>query len=96
MSGYVVKTYCSIGHRNQMNISRYYRPELDVFRLIAFLMMFISHSMDFIPIPPVQHFWNSQYLPAWRFRRAVFFLLSAFPHHQAVDSFVARIRFVCG
>ena len=61
-----------------MSIKRYYRPELDVLRFIAFMMVFIVHRMDFIPIDPAQHYWLYIVCLLGDFGVAVFFLLSAF------------------
>ncbi|HMJ63068.1 MAG TPA: acyltransferase family protein [Bryobacteraceae bacterium] len=59
-------------------ISRYYRPELDVLRLIAFLFVFLVHRMDFLPIDPAKHFWPYNICLLGDFGVPVFFLLSAF------------------
>ena len=59
-------------------IERYYRPELDVLRLIAFLIVFIVHRMDFLPIHPGSHFWLYNLFLLGDFGVPVFFLLSAF------------------
>ena len=61
-----------------MSIKRYYRPELDVLRFIAFMMVFIVHRMDFIPIDPAQHYWLYNVCLLGAFGVPVFFLLSAF------------------
>jgi peptidoglycan/LPS O-acetylase OafA/YrhL len=61
-----------------MAIKRYYRPELDVLRFIAFLIVFIVHRMDFIPIDPAQHYWLYNICLLGDFGVPVFFLLSAF------------------
>jgi peptidoglycan/LPS O-acetylase OafA/YrhL len=57
---------------------RYYRPELDVLRFLAFLIVFIVHRMDFLPIDPAQHFWLYNLCLLGDFGVPVFFLLSAF------------------
>jgi peptidoglycan/LPS O-acetylase OafA/YrhL len=64
--------------RAAVNIKRYYRPELDVFRFIAFMMVFIVHRMDFIPIDPAQHYWLYNLCLLGDLGVPVFFLLSAF------------------
>ena len=64
--------------RAAVNIKRYYRPELDVFRFIAFMMVFIVHRMDFIPIDPAQHYWLYNVCLLGDLGVPVFFLLSAF------------------
>ncbi len=61
-----------------MTIKRYYRPELDVLRFVAFSMVFIVHRMDFIPIDPAQHYWLYNICLLGDFGVPVFFLLSAF------------------
>jgi peptidoglycan/LPS O-acetylase OafA/YrhL len=58
--------------------SRYYRPELDVLRLFAFLSVFLVHRMDFLPIDPAKHFWLYNFCLLGDFGVPVFFLLSAF------------------
>ncbi len=61
-----------------MTIQRYYRPELDVLRFIAFMIVFIVHRMDFIPIDPAQHYWLYNICLLGDMGVPVFFLLSAF------------------
>lgn len=61
-----------------MEKTRYYRPELDVLRLIAFLFVFFVHRMDFAPIDPVRYFWRYNITLLGDFGVPVFFLLSAF------------------
>jgi peptidoglycan/LPS O-acetylase OafA/YrhL len=61
-----------------VTIKRYYRPELDVLRLIAFMIVFIVHRMDFIPIDPARHYWLYNIYLLGDFGVPVFFLLSAF------------------
>ena len=61
-----------------MTLKRYYRPELDVLRLIAFTIVFIVHRMDFIPIDPARHYWLYNICLLGDFGVPVFFLLSAF------------------
>ncbi len=61
-----------------MTIRRYYRPELDVLRFIAFMIVFIVHRMDFIPIDPAQHYWLYNICLLGDLGVPVFFLLSAF------------------
>ena len=62
----------------QVNIKRYYRPELDMLRFIAFLIVFIVHRMDFIPIDEAHHYWLYNICLLGDFGVPVFFLLSAF------------------
>jgi len=40
-----------------VTISRYYRPELDTLRFLAFLSVFTVHRMDHVPPDPVHHSW---------------------------------------
>lgn len=37
--------------------ARYYRPELDVLRFIAFMFVFMTHRTDLAPIDPARHPW---------------------------------------
>ena len=60
------------------NIDRYYRPELDVLRFFAFLIVFVVHRMDFLPIDPTRHYWAYNLCLLGDFGVPVFFLLSAF------------------
>jgi peptidoglycan/LPS O-acetylase OafA/YrhL len=63
---------------NKTNIDRYYRPELDVLRFLAFLSVFTVHRMDHLPIDPARHFWLYNVCLLGNFGVPVFFLLSAF------------------
>jgi len=63
---------------DRTDIDRYYRPELDVLRFLAFLSIFIVHRMDMVPIDPAQHFWFYNISLLGNFGVPVFFLLSAF------------------
>jgi peptidoglycan/LPS O-acetylase OafA/YrhL len=63
---------------NKTNIDRYYRPELDVLRFLAFLSVFTVHRMDHLPIDPARHFWAYNICLLGNFGVPVFFLLSAF------------------
>ena len=63
---------------NKKSIARYYRPELDVLRFLAFLSVFTVHRMDHLPIDPAQHFWSYNICLLGNFGVPVFFLLSAF------------------
>ena len=62
---------------NETKIERYYRPELDVLRFLAFLSVFTVHRMDHLPIDPVRHFWAYNICLLGNFGVPVFFLLSA-------------------
>lgn len=57
---------------------RYYRPELDVLRLFAFLFVFITHRNDLAPIDPKAHPWFHAFTMTGVYGVPVFFLLSAF------------------
>ncbi|MBP1614415.1 MAG: acyltransferase [Bacteroidetes bacterium] len=61
-----------------MATQRYYRPELDVLRLIAFLSVFFTHRMDLAPIDATKYFWGYHISLVGVFGVPVFFLLSAF------------------
>lgn len=57
---------------------RYYRPELDVLRCIAFLFVFFNHCTDWAPISRAAHpFLHALSRVGW-YGVPVFFLLSAF------------------
>jgi peptidoglycan/LPS O-acetylase OafA/YrhL len=58
--------------------SRYYRPELDVLRFLAFLFVFITHRNDLAPIDPAAHPWFHAFTMTGVYGVPVFFLLSAF------------------
>ena len=61
-----------------MTVSRYYRPELDVLRFIAFLCVFFVHRMDLAPFDPVNQYWLYNISLVGNFGVPVFFLLSAY------------------
>jgi peptidoglycan/LPS O-acetylase OafA/YrhL len=61
-----------------MTTDRFYRPELDVLRFLAFLSVFTVHRMDHLPIDPARHFWFYNICLLGNFGVPVFFLLSAF------------------
>jgi peptidoglycan/LPS O-acetylase OafA/YrhL len=58
--------------------NRYYRPELDVLRLVAFLLVFFTHRMDLAHINRHIHPWRYNLSLIGVFGVPVFFLLSAF------------------
>ena len=58
--------------------SRYYRPELDVLRFLAFMFVFITHRNDLAPIDPVAHPWFYAFTMTGVYGVPVFFLLSGF------------------
>src|SRR3954462_9082252 len=57
-------------------VDRYYRPELDVLRFLAFLSVFIVHRLDHLPIDASKHFWLYNICLLGNFGVPVFFLLS--------------------
>jgi peptidoglycan/LPS O-acetylase OafA/YrhL len=59
-------------------MSRYYRPELDALRFLAFLCVFCFHRMDYVATDPVGDRWLFHFSTAGAFGVPVFFLLSAF------------------
>ena len=59
-----------------MKIDRYYRPELNVLRFFAFLIVFVVHRMDFLPIDLAQHYWLCNLCRLGDLGVPVFFLLS--------------------
>lgn len=61
-----------------MTVSRYYRPELDVLRFIAFLCVFFVHRMDLAPFDPVKQYWLYNISLVGNFGVPVFFMLSAY------------------
>jgi len=63
---------------NKTDLERYYRPELDVLRFLAFLSVFTVHRLDHVPIHRAQHYWLYNICLLGNFGVPVFFLLSAF------------------
>lgn len=57
---------------------RYYKPELDVLRLCAFLFVFFTHRMDLAPIDPAKNYWAYHLSLIGVFGVPLFFFLSAF------------------
>ena len=57
---------------------RYYRPELDVLRFVAFLFVFITHRNDLSPIDPVMHPWRYNFSLIGVYGVPIFFFLSAY------------------
>lgn len=57
---------------------RYYRPELDVLRFIAFMFVFITHRNDLAPIDSRAHPWFHAFTMTGVYGVPVFFFLSAF------------------
>jgi peptidoglycan/LPS O-acetylase OafA/YrhL len=59
-------------------VSRYYRPELDALRFLAFVCVFCFHRMDYVPTDAIHNPWLFNFSTAGAFGVPVFFLLSAF------------------
>jgi peptidoglycan/LPS O-acetylase OafA/YrhL len=57
---------------------RYYRPELDLLRFLAFFCVFATHRMDMSPIDARACYWGHHISLVGVFGVPVFFLLSAF------------------
>lgn len=58
--------------------ARFYRPELDVLRFIAFMFVFITHRYDLAPVNRAEHPWLYALSQIGVYGVPVFFLLSAF------------------
>ncbi|MCD2423240.1 acyltransferase [Niabella pedocola] len=61
-----------------MTILRYYRPELDVLRLCAFLFVFFVHRLDLAPVDPAKYYWGYHISLVGNYGVPLFFFLSAF------------------
>ena len=61
-----------------MTTQRYYRPELDALRFIAFLCVFFVHRLDLAPVDQAEYYWFHNISLVGNFGVPVFFLLSAF------------------
>lgn len=61
-----------------MTEQKYYRPELDVLRLFAFLFVFFTHRMDLAPIDSSRFFWGYHLSLIGVYGVPLFFFLSAF------------------
>ena len=57
---------------------RYYRPELDVLRFIAFMFVFFTHRNDLSPVDPLKHPWLYNLSLIGVYGVPIFFMLSAF------------------
>ncbi len=57
---------------------RYYRPELDILRFLAFLCVFVTHRLDLARFDEGSHYWSYHISLVGVFGVPVFFLLSAF------------------
>ena len=60
------------------SVERFYRPELDLLRFIAFLFVFFTHRMDLAPIDPAKYYWGHHISLVGVFGVPLFFFLSAF------------------
>lgn len=58
--------------------NRYYKPELDVLRLCAFLFVFFTHRLDLAPIDEAKNYWAYHLSLIGVFGVPLFFFLSAF------------------
>lgn len=72
-AGYTINTIFSA-----MTVTRYYKPELDVLRLFAFLFVFFVHRMDLAPIDRNVYYWGYHLSLIGNYGVPLFFLLSAF------------------
>jgi peptidoglycan/LPS O-acetylase OafA/YrhL len=61
-----------------MKAARYYKPELDVLRLCAFLFVFFVHRLDLAPIDPAKYYWIHHISLVGNYGVPLFFFLSAF------------------
>ncbi|MBO9594960.1 MAG: acyltransferase [Niabella sp.] len=61
-----------------MTQQRYYRPELDVLRLCAFLFVFFVHRLDLAPVDPATYYWGYHVSLVGNYGVPLFFFLSAF------------------
>ncbi|WP_143307334.1 acyltransferase family protein [Chitinophaga vietnamensis] len=59
-------------------VQRYYRPELDVLRLCAFLFVFFVHRLDLAPVDSSKYFWGYHISLVGNYGVPLFFFLSAF------------------
>ena len=63
---------------SQDSAARFYRPELDVLRFIAFMFVFIAHRNDLAPVDRAAHPWLHAMSMIGVYGVPIFFLLSAF------------------
>jgi len=61
-----------------ITVNRYYRPELDVLRLCAFLFVFFVHRLDLAQVDANQYYWGYHISLVGNFGVPLFFFLSAF------------------
>jgi peptidoglycan/LPS O-acetylase OafA/YrhL len=61
-----------------MTAIRYYKPELDVLRLCAFLFVFFVHRLDLAPIDSKVNYWGYHLSLIGNYGVPLFFFLSAF------------------
>ncbi|MFT3933965.1 MAG: acyltransferase [Chitinophagaceae bacterium] len=59
-------------------VQRYYRPELDVLRLFAFLLVFFVHRLDLAPVDAQNYYWGYHISLVGNYGVPLFFFLSAF------------------
>ncbi|MFT4202992.1 MAG: acyltransferase [Chitinophagaceae bacterium] len=59
-------------------VQKYYKPELDVLRLCAFLFVFFVHRMDLAPVDAEKYFWGYHISLVGNYGVPLFFFLSAF------------------
>ncbi|WP_447642596.1 MULTISPECIES: acyltransferase family protein [Chitinophagaceae] len=57
---------------------RYYKPELDVLRLCAFLFVFFVHRLDLAPVDVNKYYWGYHISLVGNYGVPLFFFLSAF------------------
>jgi len=61
-----------------MKAARYYRPELDVLRMCAFLFVFFVHRLDLAPVDSKEFYWGYHLSLIGNYGVPLFFFLSAF------------------
>ncbi|MBZ4192651.1 acyltransferase family protein [Niabella beijingensis] len=61
-----------------MTVARYYKPELDVLRLFAFLFVFFVHRLDLAPVDSNVYYWGYHLSLIGNYGVPLFFFLSAF------------------
>ncbi|MFT3949600.1 MAG: acyltransferase family protein [Agriterribacter sp.] len=59
-------------------VQKYYKPELDVLRLCAFLFVFFVHRMDLAPVDAEKYFWGYHISLVGNYGVPLFYFLSAF------------------
>ncbi|MEN9884446.1 MAG: hypothetical protein RLZZ420_1663 [Bacteroidota bacterium] len=61
-----------------MKAARYYKPELDVLRMCAFLFVFFVHRLDLAPVDSKEFYWGYHLSLIGNYGVPLFFFLSAF------------------